>query len=113
MCTPVKTLATVEAALKAAFVAYQRAIHNAAADVLECDDTIRDVTRTIDAIGCPESTHMDYFNDLDDAKGRRDRYIDDMYHMRDQFLKTLSDIENLVEKYTEEVEDTDIPESEY
>ena len=111
---PGKSLATAtEAALKRAFNDFVRDMNNARSEVDECDDTIQEASRTIDAIGCPESTHMDWFNDLDDATGRRDRYISDMCGMKNQFHKTLAAIETMLDRYHDMVEDSDIPDSEY
>jgi hypothetical protein len=111
---PGKNLAvTVEAALKQAWRDYDRDMNNARSEVIESEDAIREAKGTIDAIGCPESTHMDWFNDLDDATGRRDRYISDMCGMKNQFHKTLAAIETMLDRYHDMVEDSDIPDSEY
>jgi hypothetical protein len=111
---PGKKLAVaVETALKHALLEYERDMNSATAEVDECDDAIREASRTIDAIGCSESTHMEYYNDLDDAEGRRDRYISDMCTMKNQFQKTLANIEQLVDRYYDKIEEIEIPESEY
>lgn len=111
---PGKKLAVaVEAALKQAWSDYYRDMSNAISEVDECEDVIREAKGTIDAIGCPESTHMDWFNDLDDATGRRDRYISDMCGMKNQFQKTLETIEKMVDQYYEKIEDLEIPDSDY
>lgn len=109
---PGKSLAkAVDVAFRAAFREFESDMNTAASEVDECDDVIREAGGTIDAIGCPESTHMDWYNDLDDATGRRDRYIEEMYTMKDAFRETLNDIERLVEQYYDRIEDVEIPES--